>query len=63
MRFAHMGAEDDLSALAKQVLNGRDSGDDTLIAGDNAVLKRYVEIAADKHALTGYIYVFYGFFV
>lgn len=29
-----MGAEDDLSALAKQVLNGRDSGDDTLIAGE-----------------------------
>ena len=58
-----MRAKNDLCALVKQILNGRNSGDDTLIAGNDAVFERYVEIAADKNALAGYIYVFYGFFV
>ena len=57
MRLAHMRAEDDLSALAKQVLNGRDSGDNTLIAGDNAVFKRHIEVAADNAQAWAEIYV------
>ena len=45
---AEVRAEDNLCAVVKEVFNGRERGNDSLIAGNNAVFHFYVEVAADK---------------
>jgi hypothetical protein len=61
--LAHVGAKDHHSALVAQVLDGRQSLNDTLIAGDHAVLQGHVEVATDKNLLTGNGNVFNGLLV
>ena len=63
LRLAHMGAEDDLRALTHQVLDGGKRLDDPLVRGDDPVLLRDVEVAADEHALALDVNVFNGFLV
>ena len=53
MGLAHVRGKDNLSALFHEVLDGGESTNDSLIGGDNAILHRNVEIAANKHFLTG----------
>ena len=61
--LAHMGAKNDAGAVLNEVFNGRQSRNDTLVAGDFSFLGGNVEIAAAKHALTLYVNGFHGFFV
>ena len=61
--LAHVGAEDDPCAVVHQILHGRQRGDDTLVAGDLAVLGGDVEVAAAQDPLTLDIYGFNGFLV
>ena len=63
LRLAHMGAKDDAGAVVNQVLNGRHSGYDALVARDLAFLGGDVEVTAAKHALALDIDVFNGFLV
>ena len=51
VRSAHVGAEYYLRAVRDEVLDGRESADDTLVVSDDAVLYRDVEVAADENAL------------
>ena len=48
LRLAQMRAEDQLTAVGDDLLDGRQSGCDTVIVGDNAVLERNVEVTAAK---------------
>ena len=63
LRPAEMGAKHDSRAVGKKIFDRGERGDDALIAGDDAVRERDVEIAADKHALAGYVDVFDCLFV
>lgn len=48
-----MAGEDDPSAMAEQILNGRDSGTDSGVIGDvEIVIQRNVEIDSDEHPLS-----------
>ena len=57
-----MAAQDDLSAVVDQFLDGRQCGVDAVIIGDNAVLHRDVEVAANQYALTGVVLIVNGLF-
>ncbi len=63
MRFAHVGAEDDLGAVLQQVPDGGQRADDALVAGDLAVLHGDVEVAAHQYTLAGHVQIFDGLFV
>ena len=56
-----MGAEDDLCLMASQILDGWQRSNDALVVGDDAVLERYIEIAAYQNAFAGYLNIFDGF--
>jgi len=46
-----MAAQDDLSTIVDQLLDGGQSRIDAVLVGDHAVLHRDIEIAADKDLL------------
>ena len=50
-----MRAENDFAAVSDQLLDSGQSGGQTVGVGDNAVLERYVEVAANKNFLAFYI--------
>ena len=56
--LAHVGAQDDLSLVLDQVLDGGQSGNDTLVGSDLASLGGNVEVAAAQNALAGYFDIF-----
>jgi hypothetical protein len=58
VRLAHVRAEDNLCAVVKQVLDGGECLNNSLVRGDDTVLQRNVKVAADKHFLAGYFDVF-----
>src|SRR5699024_2547446 len=60
--LAQVAAQDDLGAVLDQFLDGRQRRVDAVVVGDDAVLHRDVEIAADKHALAGVILIIDGLF-
>ena len=62
LRLAQMAAQDDLSAVGNQLLDGRQCGVDAVIVGDNAVLHRDVEVAANQYALAGVVLIVNGLF-
>ena len=55
--LSEMGAKDNLSAVIKELVDGRKRSNDTGIVGDYAALKRNVEITANQYssALSGKI--------
>ena len=61
--LSHVGAENDTRAVLDEILDGRQSGHDALVAGDDAALGGDVEIAAAEHTLAANVDVFYGFLV
>ena len=61
--LAHMGAEDDARTVRDQILDGRQRGDDALIARDLAVLGGDVEVAAAEDSLALDVDVLNGFLV
>ena len=61
--LTHVGAENDLGTMLQQILNGGQRTDDTLIAGDLAVLHGNVEIAAHQYTLARYVQILDGLFV
>ena len=61
--LSHMRAENDARAVLDEILNRRQRCDNALVARDLAVLCGDVEVAAAKHALAGYVDVFYRFLV
>ena len=61
--LAHVGAENDLRVVVDEIANGRQRGDDSLVAGDLAVLGWNVKVAAAEHALAADIDLFYGFLI
>ena len=58
-----MRAEDDLRVVLDEILYRRESADDALVVGDDAVLQRDVEVAADKTSLAGYFDILNRFLV
>jgi len=58
-----VGAKDNLSAAVKKVLNGRKGADNSLIACDNAILERNVEIASYENSLACNLNIFNCFLV
>ena len=62
LRLAQMAAQNDLSAVGNQLLDGRQCGVDAVIVGDNAVLHRDVEVAANQYALAGVVLIVNGLF-
>ena len=52
-----MAAQDDLSAIVDQLLDGGQSCIDAVLVGDDTVLHRDVEIAADKHLLAAVVLI------
>ena len=63
--LAQMGAGDDGGAVIQQIVDGGESGDDTLVAGDltGGLILRHVEIAAQQHLLAGHFHVHDGLLV
>ena len=61
--LTHMRAKNNLCAIVEKVLNGRKCANDSLIRGDNAVLHRYVKVAANKDCFATYFNVFNCFLV
>jgi len=61
--LAHVGAEDDLCAVASQVFDGGERRHDALVARDDAALGGHVEVAAAEHALALDVDIFNGFLV
>ena len=61
--LAHMGAENDAGAMLNQVFDGRQGGDDALIAGDFAFLGGDVEVAAAQDLLAADVDVSDGLLV
>ena len=55
--LAQMAAQDDLCAVVDQLLDGGQSCIDAVLVGDDAVLHRDVEVAADKDLLAAVILV------
>ena len=53
----------DLGVVLDQILDGGQSGDDTLVGSDDTVLGGNIEVAAAQNALTGYFNVFDGLLV
>ena len=51
-----------MTAVVDQFLDGRQCGVDAVIIGDNAVLHRDVEVAANQYALTGVVLIVNGLF-
>ena len=58
-----MRAKHSSAAIVENVFNGGKAFDNSLVVGDDPVLKGHVEVAAYKHALALDINVFDGFFV
>ena len=63
MRLAHMRAEDNISTLLHEVFDSRQSFNYSLVARDDAILLRNIEIAAHKHFFACNINIFNGFLV
>ena len=63
VRTSHVRAKDDLRAFFHKVLDGRKRADYSLFVGDDAVLYRNVEVAANEYAFARYFYVFDCLFV
>ena len=63
LRTSEVGAEDDCRVVVKQVLDGRQGRNDALVRGDDAVLERDVEIAADEYLFAVYVDVLHRLFV
>ena len=63
VRLAHVGAENDLCAVVQQILDGRQSRHDALVARDLAVLQRDIEVAADENFLALDFNIFNGLLV
>ena len=61
--LAHMGAQDDLSAVLDQVVDGGQSGDNPLVTGNFSIFGGDIEVAAAQNALAGYIDVHDGLLV
>ena len=55
--LAQVAAQDDLSAIVDQLLDGGQSRIDAVLVGDDTVLHRDVEIAADKHLLAAVVLI------
>ena len=55
--FAQVAAQDDLSTIVDQLLDGGQSRIDAVLVGDHAVLHRDIEIAADKDLLAAVILI------
>jgi hypothetical protein len=58
MGLAHVRAKNYLCALAEKILDSGKCLYDSLVGSDNAVLERYVEVAANKNSLACYVNVF-----
>jgi hypothetical protein len=58
-----MRTKNNLSSLVEKILNGGKCAYDSLVGGDNSILKRYVEVAANENSLAGNVNVFDRFFV
>ena len=56
--LAHVGAEADARAMLHAILDGRQRGNNALVARDFAVLGGDVKVAAAEHALTGNVDIF-----
>ncbi len=63
LRLAEVGAEDELTAVGDDLFDGGQSGGDTVIVGDHAVLERYVEVTAAKNLFAGKVDVINGVLV
>ena len=63
LRSAEMRAKDNLCALCDKIFNCRKSGNNSFIVCDFAVLKRNIEIAANKNLFACHIDIFDCFFV
>ena len=63
LRLAKMGAEDHARPVAHEVLYSRQSGDDTLVAGDAPFLGRDIEVAAAQNAFAADVDILDGFLV
>ena len=61
--FAKMGAEDYLSAVSDQLLDGRKCCNHTGLICDLAILQRYVEIASYQDTLAFYVDIIYRFLI
>jgi len=55
--LAQVAAQDDLSAIVDQLLDGGQSRIDAVLVGDDTVLHRDVEITADKHLLAAVVLI------
>ena len=55
--LAQVAAQDDLCAILEQLLDGGQSCVDAVLVGDDAVLHRDVEVAADQNLLAAVILV------
>jgi hypothetical protein len=53
-------AKNYLAALLEKVLDRRKCLYDSLVGGDNTVLKGYVKVATDKNSLAGYVDILNG---
>ena len=62
LRLAQVAAQDDLGAIIDQLFDGRQGRVDAVVVGDDAVLHRNVEVAANQHALAGVIFIVNGLF-
>ena len=61
--LAQVRAKDNLCAVIQKLVDGRKSCNDTGLVGDNAVLERNVEIAANQYSLACCIKIVNGFLV
>ena len=61
--LTHVRAKNNLCAMLEKILDSGESANDSLIRCDNAVLHRYVKVAANKDCFAGYFYVFNCFLV
>ena len=61
--LAHVRAKNYLCALVEKILDCGKCANDSLIAGDNSVLERNVEVATYKNSLAGNVDVLNGFLV
>ena len=63
LRFAEVGAKDDLATVSNEFLDGRKRGDQTVLVGDLAVFQGDVEVTAYEDFLAFYVDIVNGFLV
>ena len=63
VRLAHVRAKNHLCALRHQIFDGRKSLHDPFVGGDDTVLERNIEVAANENPFAGNVNILNGFLV